>query len=193
MPDLRLKEVHLPELRLPEMSREDIARAIGDARRDVDLGRFDPRRMDTPDVDLPAIDLSRIDLPKAVANASAAIGLARTSRLPRIPRLPLVIGGLVTLAVVGYAILTSPFVKPRLTEMARRAREMAEERRAARQDADSPRAFDAAVAVPVEPSAYTDTAPDGGSPFDGPSALPDGLGAGVHEEAPARSQEPAGA
>ena len=50
MPELRIKEFRMPELHLPEMSRDDISRAIGDATRDVDLSRFDPRRVDLPEV-----------------------------------------------------------------------------------------------------------------------------------------------
>ena len=38
-------------------------------------------------------------------------------------------------------------------------------------------AFDAAVAVPVQPSVYADDAPTTGSPFDGTNGLPEGLGA----------------
>ena len=70
MPELRIKEFRMPELHLPEMSRDDISRAIGDATRDVDLSRFDPRRVDLPEVagDI-SRELSKIDVPKAIAEA----------------------------------------------------------------------------------------------------------------------------
>lgn len=182
MPDLRLDELRLPELKLPEMSRDDIVQAMHDKRRDLDLSRFDPRRID--------IDLPDIDVQKAVSEAAHAAGLVRSSRLPR---LPFIIGGLVTVFLVGFAVLTSPKVKPRLEEAARSARSRIDERRA-RWDAEhgedlEPRAFDAAIAVPVEPSAFADSAPGQGSPFDGPSDLPAGLGADVYHDAP--THEPA--
>ncbi len=179
MPDLRLNELRLPELHLPEMSRDDIVQAVNDKRRDIDLSRFDPRR-----IELPEVDLSKIDVQKAMGEAAQAAGIARSSRLPR---LPFIIGGLVTLFLVGYAVLTSPRVKPRLDEVARKAKDRFDERRA-RWDAEhetnlEPRAFDAAVAVPVESSAFADDAP-ANSPFDGPSDLPAGFGADVYHDGP---------
>jgi hypothetical protein len=183
MPELRLRSIHLPELHLPEMSREEIGRVIGDARRDADLGRFDPRR-----VDLPEIDLSNVDIPKAVATAAQAAGIVRSTRRPR---LPFVIGGLITLALVGFALMTSPLVRPRLTALGQKVKERIDERRAAgaiEAGPDEAYAFDAAVAVPIEPSAFSTMAPDEGSPFDGSSDLPDGLGAdAAHAEEPIRS------
>ena len=142
MPELRLREVRLPELHLPEMSRDDITRAIGDATRDVEL---------------PSVDLSKIDVPKAVASASQAVGLSRSTR---VPRLPFIIGGLVTLGLIGFALLNSPAVKPRLQELARKAKEQIEERRAGRMAVDAstdeasttvdPSGFDA----PIAPGAW---------------------------------------
>ncbi len=39
MPELNLKELRkdlrIPELRLPEMSRDDIAKALGEARKEI--------------------------------------------------------------------------------------------------------------------------------------------------------------
>jgi hypothetical protein len=182
MPELKIKEIKIPELRLPEMSRDDIAQAMGDARRDLDLSRLDPRRIDLPDV-----DLSKIDVPKAIADAAAAAGVVRARRRPR---LPFIVGGLITIALVSFAVMNSPMIKSRLSEVARRARERMDERRAARLGGTEtePRAFDAAVAVPVDASAYAD-APSGNSPYDGPSDLPQGLGADVYNDAPV--EEPA--
>lgn len=181
MPDLRLNDIRLPELRLPEMSRDDIVQAMSDKRKDLDLGRFDPRRLELPD-----IDLSDVDVPKAVKGAAQAAGIVRTNRMPR---LPFVIGGLVTLALVGFAVLSSPKIKPRLEAMAARAKERIEERRARwdmEHEAESmePRAFDAAVAVPVDSSAYAGTVDGQTSPFDGPSDLPAGFGADVYHDGP---------
>lgn len=177
MPALRLREVQLPELHLPEMSRDDIVRVIGD----VDLRRLDPRQMDLPEidlsrVDLPKVDLPDIDLPKAFANAVEAARIGRGS--PR-SRLPFVIGGLVTLGLVGFALLTSPMVRPRLTEVGQKVRQRIDARRAAGEatDPDAPHAVDAAIAVPIEPAAFADEAPADGSPFDGSGALLEGLGA----------------
>lgn len=133
MPQLTRPEVHLPELHLPEMSRDDIARVIGDVRRDVDFSRLDPRRIDLPEVDLtkvrddlakvemPKIDLSEIDVPRFVADATKAAGIATGLRRPS--RLPIVIGVLVTLTIVGIALATSPMFRPRLEAIARKARE----------------------------------------------------------------------
>jgi hypothetical protein len=105
MPTMRIKEVRLPELHLPEMSRDDITRAIGDATRDIDLTRLDPRRVDLPEVaaDL-SRELSKIDLPKAVASA-ATVGRPQRSRLP------FVIGGLITLGLVAFAVASSPILR----------------------------------------------------------------------------------
>ena len=184
MPDLRfrevhLPEVHLPELHLPEMTRDDIVRAVGDARRDLDLSRFDPRRLELPDVqapkfdlsklDMPKVDVSKIDLPRTVHTAAQAAGLVRARR----SRTPFILGGLVTLAVVGFALATSPVLRPRLEAMARRARQLLDERRAAWGDHepvamgdldDAPSGVDAAmvesdrVGIDIEPNAFSDGA-----------------------------------
>ena len=186
MPDLRLREVHLPELRLPEMSRDDIIRAIGDATRDVDLSRFDPRRgepvkepsplerakaqiakVDLSRIDLSKVDLSRVDVPKVIVTAGQAAGIVRRSRRPR---LPLVIGGLVTIGLIGFALATSPMVRPRLDAVARKARARMD---AMRESADADESIIEApdveavetpavaetadaVAVPIEPTAFLD-------------------------------------
>jgi hypothetical protein len=182
MPTMRIKEVRLPELHLPEMSRDDITRAIGDATRDIDLTRLDPRRVDLPEVaaDL-SRELSKIDLPKAVASA-ATVGRPQRSRLP------FVIGGLITLGLVAFAVASSPILRPRLEAAAKRARERFEEMRAERMATESgedARAFDAAVAVPIEPAAFSADAPTTDSPFDGSAPLPDGFGAAVADQSPA--------
>ena len=175
MPELKIKEVRLPELRLPEMSRNDIVQAVSGARRDLDLTRRDPRMVELPDV-------SGIDPRMALTEAAQATGLVKA---PRRQRLPFVIGGLITLALVGIAILNSPMVKERLSEVARKARTRMDERRAERLGTDlEPRAFDAAVAVSPETSPYADALRSSTSPFDGPSDLPPGLGADVQHDGP---------
>lgn len=176
MPDLKIKDIKMPELHLPEMSRNDIVSAMGDARRDLDLSRFDPRKLDLPDV-----DLSKVDVPKAIAEAAAAAGIVRSRR----SRLPFIIGGLVTIGLIGFAVMNSSMIKSRLSELARGAKERMDERRTARLGGSDqePRAFDAAVAVPVESSAYAD-ATTSDSPFDGSSDLPVGLGSDVYHDAP---------
>ena len=183
MPDLRFREVHLPEVHLPEfhlpeMSRDDIVRAVGDARRDIDLSRLDPRRFEMPAfdapkkqrprIDLSRIDLSKVDVPRTVATAAQAAGLLRAARRPR---LPFILGGLVTLAIVGFALANSPMVRPRLEEIARRARQRLDERRAARRDGestamgdidDAPTGGDAAmvdterVGIAIDPTAFSE-------------------------------------
>jgi hypothetical protein len=160
------------------MSRDDISRAFDDARKNVEMPEIDLSKVEVPKIDLPKIDVSKIDIPKAVA-AAGLIG-----RTTRRPRLPFIIGGLVTLGLVGYALMTSPAVRPKLQEAGRRIRERIDERRAMmRDDADLEAvAFDAAVAVPIEPSAFQGSAPKDGSPFDGSSSLPDGLGADVSRD-----------
>lgn len=205
MPELRLKrEVRMPELRLPEMTREDIARVIGDARRDMpidrmDLGRLDPRRVDLSDVRLPRaglpnIDLSKVDLskvelprievPKALVDAGVAAGLVKRRR----SRWPYVIGALFGLALLGMALSQLPIIRERMAEM--RRRRDAEGMYGGGAPLDSgPRAFDAAVAVPIEPSAYAATAPDEGSPFDGSAPLPEGFGADVEADRPLEAGE----
>lgn len=195
MPALHLKEVRLPELHLPEMSRDDIVRVIGEASRDADLGRLDPRRLDLPEFALPELDLAKVDMPKidltrvdlSKVDVAKALGMAAQAAgfvQRRRSRLPLVIGGLVLIGVLGAAVATSPTVRPRLQSLGGRVRERVGQWRAARaepvsSEASEPRAFDAAVAMPIEPSAYTDAAPTAGSPFDGPGGLPEGLGAAV--------------
>lgn len=212
MPKLRIREVRLPELRLPEMTKDDIVRTLGDARRDIDLTRLDPRRLDfevdlhkvdprrvdltkvelprvdlskvelphvdLPRVDLPRVDLSRVDLPKPVRQAAVAAGLMKP---PRRSRTPFVVGGLITLALVAFAVMTSPILRPRLDAVLRRFRGEGVDREAG---PDEPRAYDAAIAVPIEPAAYSGSLDPATSPYDGPSPLPEGFGADVADLPP---------
>ena len=74
MPELNLKDFRrdfrLPELRLPEMSRDDIAKALGDARKELREVRkeladfrhdFDMPRVDVTSVEIPSVDMSKVD------------------------------------------------------------------------------------------------------------------------------------
>jgi hypothetical protein len=77
MPELNLKDIRkdfrLPELRLPEMSRDDIAKALGEARKELrevrkDIEEF-RRDFEAPRVDLTAMEMPRVDIDK-VANGA---------------------------------------------------------------------------------------------------------------------------
>jgi hypothetical protein len=195
MPGLRFKEVRLPELHLPEMSRDDIVRAIGDARKDVtldrvDLTRLDPRQsrladMDLPRVDLPRVDLSklelpRIEVPKAIVDAGVAAGLVKRRR----SRWPYLIGAVFGLALLGFALSQLPIIRERMEDMRRRRAAEGMMGGGAPLD-EGPRAFDAAVAVPIEPAAYAGSTSEDDSPFDGSAPLPEGFGETVADERPA--------
>ena len=153
MPELRLREVRLPELSLPEMSRDDIVRVIGDVRRDIELPE-----VELPTVDVRRIDLSKIDVTEALRAAAQVVGLVRRPR----SRLPIVVAGAIAIAAVGFALVMSPAVKPRLTEAARRWRERLEARRADGFDGDSTTGW--SVAIPVEPAALGDVDPASANP-----------------------------
>ena len=161
MPELRIKDVRMPELRLPEMSRQDISKALGEVRRDIadasrdfaDASReIDLSKVDLSKVEFPKVDISRKDVSKAFDSAAEAVGV-RKSRSP----IPFVIAGIVTLGLVAWALLSSP--RPRASAPRRRRPVSASTSSgwAKTPDIDEPRAFDAAVAVPVEPSAYSDS------------------------------------
>ena len=199
MPELHLRE-RLPELKLPEMSRDDIAKALGEARKELgevrkDLNEF-RKEIEVPKVDMSKIDPSKFEMPnidyakelrdarndlldagkqmsKKTRKAAQDAGLVKGPS-----RLPFVIAGAVTLGLVGWALANSPSIKARLHLAAQQIQDKMAERRAAwDEDEAEPHAFDSAVAVPVQPSAYSDATSDRNSPFaEPPSDLPDGLG-----------------
>jgi len=188
MPELRIKDVRMPELRLPEMTRQDISKALGEVRRDIaDASRdiadatrdVDLSKVDLSKVEFPKVDISRKDVSKAFDTAAEAMGV-RKSRSP----LPFIIAGIVTIGVVAWALLSSP-ATPRLRAAAAKARERIDEFRMGYDlDTDEPHAFDASIAVPVEPSAYADSLGSSDSPFaEPPSDLPNGLGSPTDEVA----------
>lgn len=224
MPELNLKDIRkdfrLPELRLPEMSRDDIAKALGEARKELrevrkDIEEF-RREFEMPRVDLTAVEMPQVDMDKVADGAKQAskqvadgakkgakqvakgareaaesAGLVKPAN--RLPRGPFVLAGLVTLGLVGWALVNSPSVKTRLRESAQRARERMAARRTAWDLDDDTRAFDAATTAGVKPSAYSDALVSPDSPFTEPPApLPEGLGTDgvthkVAKDTPARA------
>jgi hypothetical protein len=232
MPELNLKElrkdIRFPELRLPEMSRDDIAKALGEARKEIREVRkdiesfrkdFEMPRVDITAIEMPAVDMSKVtDGAKQVADgakqsakqaadtardgakhvAKNARGAAEQAGLVkprnRVPRMPFVLAGLVTIGLVAWALISSPTVKTRLRDSAQRARERMAERRGAWDFDEETRAFDAAQPAGVNPSPYADTIDSPDSPFtEPPSPLPEGLGTDndgqqqVGQDTPARA------
>jgi hypothetical protein len=207
MPELNLKELrkdlHLPELRLPEMSRDDIAKALGDARKEIREVRkeladfrqdFEMPRVDVTTVELPAVDMNKIadgakqgakqvaetargnakQVAKEARKAAEQAGLVKRNRMSR---LPFVLAGIVTLGLVTWAFANSPSVKTRLRESAQRARERMMERRTAWDLDEETRAFDASSTAGVRSSTYSGSIDSVNSPFaEPPSPLPEGLG-----------------
>lgn len=179
MPELHLKDLRFPELRMPEMTRDDIAKALGEARKELGDVRKELGEMRHD------IDLSKIDVPKAVSDAATSVG--QTVGLVKRPRsrLPFIAGALVTIGLVGWAVRSSPPLKARIQGVMQSARERMDAMRASDDGVSSddmePRAFDAAVTIPAQPSVYADDLASSNSPFDGPTDLPKGLGTnGAH-------------
>ena len=213
MPELNLrdirKDLRFPELRLPEMSRDDIAKALGEARKEMqevrkDLNDF-RRELEMPkveisSVEMPKIDLSKVDLEKVSKDARKiskdarknARQAAQKAGLVKGPsRIPFVLVGLATLGLVAWALAT-PGVKTRLQQAARQIRERMDEQRNAWDVDDDTRAFDAADPAGVTPNAYADSIDTTASPFaEPPTGLPERLGdIGAHKiegDEPARA------
>jgi hypothetical protein len=193
MPELQLKKIRFPELHLPEMSRDDISKALGDARKELgevrkDLNDF-RREMEMPRVDLskvevPKIDLSKVEVPKEARDAARKAGknmtkAAQDAGLVKRPasRLPRVIAAVVTLGLVGWALANSPTVRARLRAAAQQIQDKMAERNNAWDLDEEAHAFDASSAPPVEPSAFADAISTPDSPFaEPPSDVPDGFG-----------------
>lgn len=192
MPELNLKELRkdlrIPELRLPEMSRDDVAKALGEARKEIvevrkDLNEF-RREFEMPKVDVTAVELPKVDMAKVGKDArkvgkdarkNARQAAEKAGLVRRTSRVPFVIAGIATLGLVAWALAT-PGVKARLREAARQARERMAERRSA-WDLDETRAFDAAEPAGVTSSAYSSSIDSIQSPFsEPPTELPEGLG-----------------
>jgi hypothetical protein len=214
MPELNLRNLRrdfrLPELRLPEMSRDDIAKALGEARKELrevrkDLQEFrrdfELPKVDVTDADVPRVDVTKVtdgakqvadNAKQGVVQAAVAAGLMKAPSTGR-SRRPFVVAGIVTLGVMGFALLNSPAMKTRLRDSAQRARERMAARRTAWDFDDDTHAFDAARPASVQPSTYSDALDSADSPFsEPPTELPDGLGAEggtlpIQEDAPARA------
>ena len=213
MPELNLrdlrKDLRFPELRLPEMSRDDIAKALGEARKEItevrkDLNEFrrdfEMPKVDVSAVEMPKVDLTKVDLGKvskdarkmskdAQKNARKAAQKAGLVKGPS--RIPFVLVGLATLGLVAWALAT-PGVKTRLKDAARQIREGMEERRNAWEQDDDTRAFDAAETAGVTANAYAESIDPAASPFaEPPTGLPERLGDnGAHKiegDQPARA------
>ena len=213
MPELNLRnirrEFRLPELRLPEMSRDDIAKALGEARKELrevrkDLQDF-RREFELPKVDVTTTEVARVDVAKVADNAkqvadnakqgvmqaAQAAGLVKPR--PSRSRRPFVVASLVTLGVLGIALLNSPAMKTRIRDSAQRARERMAARRTSWDIDDEAHAFDASRPAGVEASAYSGYIGSSDSPYaEPPSKLPEGLGAEsdvhrIEEDAPARA------
>ena len=216
MPELNLKDLRtrLPELRLPEMTRDDIAKALGEARKEIrdvrkDLADF------RQDFEMPrgvsAVDLSSVDVEK-IANgakdgAKQVADTARDNAMQVVKearkaaenagfverrgnrRIPFVFAGLVTIGLVTWAFANSPSVKMRLREGAQRARERMNERRSTW---DEPRAFDEAPTAGVHAATYSGALGSTDSPYaEPPTPLPEGLGndqeSKITDDVPARA------
>ena len=192
MPELQLKKIRFPELHLPEMSRDDISKALGDARKELgevrkDLNDF-RREMEMPRVDLtkvevPKIDLSKVEIPKEARDAAKKAGknvtkAAQDAGLVKRPsRLPRVIAAAVTLGLVGWALANSPTIRARLQAFAQQIQDKMAERNNTWDLDEEAHAFDGAVAPPVERSAFADAVSTPDSPFaEPPSDVPDGFG-----------------
>jgi hypothetical protein len=182
------------------MSRDDIAKALGEARKELrevrnDLNDF-RKEIEVPKMDVSKIDPSKFELPnidyakefrdarndlrdagkqmsKKTRKAAQDAGLVKGPS-----RLPFVIAGAVTLGLVSWALANSPSIKARIRLAVQQMQDKMAERRAAwDEDEAQPHAFDASVSVPVQPSTYADATSDSNSPFaEPPSDLPDGLG-----------------
>ena len=199
MPELNLKDIRkdfrLPELRLPEMSRDDIAKALGEARKELsevrrDLNEF-RREFEMPKVDSTVVELPKVDMAKVSKDAeqlgkdarkmakdarkSAKEAAQKAGLIRRPSRIPFVLVGLATMGLVAWALAT-PGVKTRLREAAQEAQKRMAERRTAWDLDEETRAFDAAAPAGVKSSPYKGSIDPVQSPFsEPPTELPDKL------------------
>lgn len=157
MPELPTMEGRLPELRLPEISRDEIVRSLSEIRRpDIDL-----TAIEWPKVDLSRIEVTREDVDKAILGVATAARLVRPAVRSR--RLPLALGFLAVSALATFAILSRPAVRERLAMAARDAQRRIDEARgpvvlAVEPDIAFEGATPDAVAIPIEPDAFSDAA-----------------------------------
>lgn len=202
----RLAELRLPEMSRDDIAKAlgDARKELGEVRKDLNDFRkdFDAPRMDMSRIDPSKFEMPSVDLAKEIRDASndlrdAGKHLSKNARkaaqdagknarsaaqdaglVKRPSRIPFILAGAVTLGLVGWALANSPSIKARIRLAAQQMQDKMAERRAAwDEDEAEPHAFDAAVGVPVEPSAYSDATSEKNSPFaEPPSDLPEGLG-----------------
>lgn len=158
MSGLPTMEGRLPELRLPEITRDDIVRSFSEIRRpDIDLASIE-----WPKVDLSRIEVTRDDVDKAILGVATAARLVRPA--VRSSRLPLALGFLAVAALATFAILSRPSVRDRLAVAARDAQRRIDDARGntALLEVEDDIAIDDAtpdaVAIPIEPDAFSDVA-----------------------------------
>jgi hypothetical protein len=155
MPELPTMEGRLPELRLPEISRDEIVRSFSEIRRpEIDLDAIE-----WPKLDLSKIDVTREDVDKALLGVAAAARLVRPAVRSR--RMPLALGFLAVAALATFAILSRPAVRERLALAARDAQRRIDEARGpavleVEEDLAYEGATPDAVAIPIEPDAFSD-------------------------------------
>ena len=198
MPELRIKDVRLPELRLPEMSRQDINKALGEVRRDIADASRDiaeaSRDVDLSKVEMPKIDLSKVDLSKVELPEGRHLARRRVQGVRQCGP-----GGWRPQVAVAHPLRHRGHRDARCRGLgdAQLAADAAPACRGAIGPASgstssgsgtSPRRTSRglsmrAVAVPVEPSAYSDAIGSTNSPYaQPPSDLPDGLGSATRDE-----------
>lgn len=220
MAELKFKDIRLPELKLPEMSRDDIARILGETRKELvgvrkELSEF-RREFEMPKVEVPnpsTMEMPTVDEARAMvkdaqkAAKSAAKDARKNARkastkmtkemtraaqdaglVDRPSRLPFILGGLVTLGLVAWALMNSPRLKERIKTAADEARAKMADR--GQSDWDSPRAFDSATTAGVEASTYQDAVSSTDSPYEEPpSDLPSGLGKTIAKSNGSRTRD----
>ncbi len=198
MAELKFKDIRLPELKLPEMSRDDIAKALGETRKELvgvrkDLSEF-RREFEMPKVELPkasAVEMPTVDEARAmVKDAQKAARQAAKDAGKSARKATNKMGKEVTRAAQDAGLVDRPsrlpFIlaglvtlglvawalmnSPRLKERIKAAADEARTKMADRGDAewDSPRAFDAATTAGVEPSTYEGALSSTDSPFEEP-------------------------
>ena len=142
MPEFTVKEVRMPELHLPEVKRDEIVRALSGVRLpEVDLARARRATLKIPTVTLTSDDIGRLvaagaaitrfvrPKPRRVrlpgnpfSRSRSPVAMIMRPR-PRRSRRPMMVGGVVVIALTIWAILRRPEVRRRLQVASQEARE----------------------------------------------------------------------